>query len=233
MYLVFGVYLTLCIFLLLIVYKILKRNPKNRLNQLFSLFYLSLFISVLLNCIYITFSDPSLQSLASLLNVIAFFIACLAAGFLSLCILLLYKPLKMTKTKNQVIFILIYGCILSVLFFIPDGSKIVILSSGLQLSPVWNFMFFAYSLTIFIILLIISLLISTKVYKQIQDEILAKRFKFFIIGIFIFYYIPIGVTITNYLDNPLMRLLFAMTATIIFVGAIFIYYGIGTKLEEI
>ena len=107
----------------------------------------------------------------------------------------------MTKTKNQVIFILIYGCILSVLFFIPDGSKIVILSSGLQLSPVWNFMFFAYSLTIFIILLIISLLISTKVYKQIQDEILAKRFKYFIIGIFIFYYIPIGVTITNYLDN--------------------------------
>ncbi|MFX1445584.1 MAG: hypothetical protein ACFFHV_19380 [Promethearchaeota archaeon] len=218
--------------LLYIVYKILKRNPKNRLNQLFSLFYISLITAITLNAVYATFSDPSLETLASFLNVLAFYFSCLAAGFLFECIFMLYNPRIMAQIKNQILFILIYGGIMLILFFIPGGATIKILDNGTQLSPVWNFPFFAFSLTIVLILFILSFWMSIRIYSQFENRKLAKRFLYFIIGIFIFYYIPIGVTISNYLNSPGIRLIFGISAGIIFIGVIFIYYGIGESIQD-
>jgi hypothetical protein len=138
----------------------------------------------------------------------------------------------MAQLKNQILFILIYGGLMLVLFFIPGGATIKILKNGTQLSPVWNFSLFAYCLTILTILLIFSFWMSIRIYSQFKNRDLAKRFLYFIIGVFIFYYIPIGVAISNYINNPGIRLIFGISAGIIFIGVIFIYYGIGESIQD-
>ncbi|MBD3256234.1 MAG: hypothetical protein GF383_14140 [Candidatus Lokiarchaeota archaeon] len=215
-----------------IIIKILKRNPFNRLNQIFALFYFSMMMAIFINAVYITFSDVHLETLATLLNITAFYFSCLAAGFLFLCISLLYKPSFMVKTKNQLLFIAFYGGILLYLFFIEGGAKVVILDTGTQLAPVWNLLFVGYALSILIATLIISLLMSVKVYRDFTDVSLAKRFKYFIIGTICFYYIPLGVSVSNLINITAIRIFFTFTASVIFIGAIFIYYGIGVSLSK-
>ncbi|MEJ2250447.1 MAG: hypothetical protein P8Y97_12445 [Candidatus Lokiarchaeota archaeon] len=133
--------------------------------------------------------------------------------------------------KFQTLFMLIYLGIYIPIFFIPYGIGIEILPNGTQLSPVWSL-----GLTIFLLILLstqllLILIISINVYKKFNTNILAEKFKFFVIGVIFLYYIPIGVTITNYLNIQLLRIIFGFTAPIIIVGLILIYYGIGKPIN--
>jgi hypothetical protein len=138
----------------------------------------------------------------------------------------------MKKLKNQIIFMIFYFGLYFPIFFIPYGLGVQILSGGLQLFPVWSPGLSIYLLVILSSNLLVNILISLKVYKGFKTLILKKKFKLFFIGVIILYYIPIGVTLTNFLDVPILRLIFGFTAPIAIGGLILIYYGIGKPINR-
>ncbi len=219
------------IFLVFIGYRVLKRDTRNRLNQVLSLFFFTVAGGLLINNSYGFISDPSLQQLASFLNILTIFLIAFSTGFLMLFILMIYKPKLISTTKLQVFLLLIYGMTLIGIFFIPNGAEVRILEDGTQLSPIWSLTFTIYISVYLINSLIILLIFSIKTYYNFENKILAKRLKLFILGSLIFYYIALGAVVNNYLNNPFYRIIYAISTLITFVGALFIYYSIGTNVN--
>jgi len=117
-------------------------------------------------------------------------------------------------------------------FFIPDGVKIKILQDGTQLYPVWNLFFFLYYLCIMTTTMILSLIISKKIYDKFKVKILARRMKLFVLGICCIYYIGFAVGLINYLNVPILRIILTLTQAIPIIGVILIYYSIGRTLKH-
>jgi len=117
-------------------------------------------------------------------------------------------------------------------FFIPDGVKIKILQDGTQLYPVWNLFFFLYYLAILLPNIIVSLILSIKIYKKFRIEALAKKMKLFLIGLCCVYYMGLAVGLSNYLNMDLLRNIFTLTQAIPIIGVILIYYSVGTSLKK-
>jgi hypothetical protein len=210
----------------------LKRDSKDRLNQLLASFFLFIVFSLINNFIYASISDPSLQHVATFLHILSVYFITVAAGFLLLFIILLYNPEgKFSSSTHQILFLIIYNIIGIGSFFIPNGAKIYISQDGTQLYPVWNLFFFLYFLAIMIPNIVVSLIFSIKIYKKFQIEALAKRMKFFLIGLCCVYYMGIAVGLTNYLNLDLVRYIFTLTQAIPIIGVLLIYYSVGTSLR--
>ncbi len=185
----------------------------------------------MINFIYGFISNPSLQSLVSFLNVLTIFLITFGTGFLLLFIIMIYRPGFMSTIKSQILFLILYGTILIGIFFIPNGSEVRILKDGTQLSPVWNYPFTLYISIHLTSSLLILLILSFKTYKKFENEILARRLKYFDIGILIYYYIALGAAINNFLDIPIFRIIYAISSLITFAGVLFLYYSIGTNVN--
>jgi len=78
----------------------------------------------------------------------------------------------------------------------------------------------------------ISLNLSIKIYKRFRIEELARKMKYFIIGISIFYYFAMGACFSNYFNFQIIRQIYAMSGSIIIIGVFLIYYGMGTGIKQ-
>ncbi len=230
---IYVLYVVICSIFLITSYKILRRDVKNRLNQLLSTFLILISFSMISNFIYASFSEPSLEPAAVLLHTLSMYLISFALAFLLLFNLTLYNPeSSITKTSNQIIFLSLYSIISLVLFFIPNGIKIEILSDGTQSYPVWSFVFFLYYLIIFIPPMIYSLFICVKIYKKFSSKRLAKRMRLFILGTLCFYYIGLMVCFTNYLNIVFLRNIFTLTGFVAIIGVFLIYFSVGKSLNQ-
>ena len=231
--LIYVIYVIICLFFAAISYSILKRDIRDRLNQLLALFHLFLVFSLISNFIYASISDPSLEYVVEFMHKFSMYLIIVASGFLFLFIILLYNPEnKFSSIKYQILFLIIYNLFGIGAFFISDGVTIDILSDGTQLYPVWNVYFFIYYIAILLPNMIFSLFITIKIYKKFQIEALAKRMKKFLLGLCCIYYMGFGVGITNFLNIPLLRTIFTLTQAVPIIGVILIYYSVGTSLKE-
>ncbi len=231
--LVYVIYAFICAILIFISYNILKRDIRDRLNQFLASFFLFIVFSLINNFIYASISNPSLQHVATFLHILSVYFITVAGGFLLLFIILLYNPEgKFSSSTYQILFLIIYSIIGIGSFFIPNGAKVSISQDGTQLYPVWNLFFFLYFLAIMIPNIIVSLIYSIKIYKKFQIEALAKRMKFFLIGLCCVYYMGLGVGLTNYLNIDLVRNIFTLTQAIPIIGVLLIYYSVGTSLRK-
>ena len=213
--------------------KVLKRDPKDRLNQFISLFYFFSCVSLIVNLIYSTIKSPALQELASFLGVTTVYFMMLGLGFLVLFTQLLYKPQLIEKTRNQIILILIYASLLSTMFIIPDGLYIIIQSDGTQFPPIFNLPFTIFNLINVVLTASLVLINSRKIYKSFNNKELAKRFKFFIIGVFIFYILCFHCLLANYLNLYVLRQLHTFLQIFVIFGLYFIYFGMGVPRKNV
>ncbi len=222
----------ICIFFFFIGYKIIKRNPKKRLNQIFALFFLIGGGSLIFNFIYAPIDDPNLQELARILNIFTIYFVVLSMAFLLLFIMIVNKSEKVINTQKQILVLIIYAALLSVLFFIPEpyGAKVEILPDGTQLAPVWGIVFVIYTLIIIGITIAISYRLCVVVFFKFEDKSLQKKWRFFTLGLCIFWYIAIGTCLNNLINNDTFRLIFGLSGIIIVLGAYLIYYGVGKQL---
>ncbi len=228
---VYVVFLGICLFFAFLGVKLLKRDMKDRLNQLISLFFLTTSLGLLINLIYATIIDPSLQDLVNFLNILTIFMMCVGVGFLLLSLVIINNPQE-TSTKFQVLFMLLISSISSILFFIPDGAEVKITTNNEQLFPVWSFTFSATILIILLSMIITSGYLSIKIIRKFKTPIMVKKMKYFILGMCCFYYMVIVVPISNYLNIPFLRQLLTYTYFIIIIGAVLVYYGIGLPVKE-
>ena len=165
-----------------------------------------------------------------LLYEISFYFLALGLGFLILYIALLYKPKTMTKTKNQVLFMLVYGGFLSIIFFIPEAVGGDIAPNG-TFSDIQFFLTLTiYLLCFFISALIFTIFMSIKVLKSISDPDIAKRIKVITFLLYAYFYNLLGMVIINFLNNPFLQNAFYGSEVIIIVVVILTYIAFYKRL---
>ncbi|MHA1149106.1 MAG: hypothetical protein ACTSR8_12780 [Promethearchaeota archaeon] len=197
----------------------------NRINQLFSFFFLTSSTGLIFNLVYASINNPEFQELVNFLNILTIYTVCIGFSFLLLAIILLDSS-RNINTKDQILFIVIFCLICLILFLIPDGVNVPITSEGIQLSPQWSLLF---SLTVILIVIITLALVwyfTIKLSKKFRNPILIRKLRYFGTGITLSYYIAISVAIANYLNTPLVRLFFMISNIIAIPSAILVYYGI-------
>lgn len=224
---VFVVQLGLGIVFLLIGIKILKRDRK-RLNQIIAGFYILVFIGMLLNVIY---APLTINPLVRILHLMTDFFLFLPSVLLLVFNLIVLKSQKIINTKIQILLILIWAGLLSVLFFIPDG---VIIDATTQWKPVWSLTFAAYVLVIATGYWLIPVMITAvNVSKAFKDPLLKKKWNFYIIAVVANGLIFYGTTISNFLNQSGFRGIWAMFSLLLMIiTSIGVYKGLGQQMSK-
>ncbi len=230
----------ICFFFIFLAYKILKRDRK-RLNLIFSGFYLSAAIGLLMNFIYAPLDPLEFEPAILFLNFITNFGIFYSSIFLVVFDLILLKSEKVITPIKQLVILIVYGiAMFCMIFFIYvegiafDGSSRLGVELDLDSwSPIWNLPFFLYLLIIESIPTGFFFYFSFQIYKKFEDEQLRKKWKFFIFGataLIIFMY---GIFVSNFLNDPTFRLVMGAIGLILAIaGGYLMYNGVGRQLEK-
>jgi hypothetical protein len=218
----------MCLFFLFLAFKILKRDRK-RLNVIFSGFYISPAIGFIINFIYAPLTDVSV---VLMLNFLTNFFIFNSSIFIVVFNLILLKSEKAITTRKQLIILIVYSIAMFsmiVFLFIPGFG----VTFNENWSPIWSFPFFIYLLVIETIGTVSGLYLSFQIYKKFEDEILKKKWKFFIFGLSFIYIFMYGIFISNTLNIPDFRTIIGVVGLILaLVGAYLMYYGVGRQIEK-
>ena len=130
--------------------------------------------------------------------------------------------------KKQLIITLIYGFIIFIIFYTPNGITFDEQSSRPKFN--WEFLTLMYiTLTVFIVLP--TLWYSRRLIKTFQDKILKRKLITFIIGIYGLLVSIYGTILyITWQDSFFSSVWSILTTFIIIPSALFIYYGIGREL---
>jgi len=225
---VYGAQGFMCAFFLFLAFKILKRDRKQ-LNLIFSGFYISPAIGFIINFIYAPLTD---LSVVLMLNFLTNFFIFYSVIFIVVFNLILLKSKKAITTRKQLTILILYGIAMFSMIgflFYPDFG----VTFNENWSPIWSTPFFLYLVVIETIGVLPALYLSFQIYKKFEDEILKKKWKFFIFGlcsIIIFMY---GIFISNALNIDVFRTVIGLVGLILaLVGAYMMYYGVGRQIEK-
>jgi hypothetical protein len=217
------------VFFLFLAIKILKRDRK-RLNIIFSGFYISPVIGFFVNFIYGLMTDVNL---VLILNFVTNFGIYYSAIFLVVFDLILLKSEKVITSTKQILILVGYGiAMFCMIFFLFIPGAGVTLNANW--SPVWALPFFIYVVLVVSIGAVIPFLyLSFQIYKKFEDDLLKKKWKFFIYGFCCLIIFMYGIFVSNTLDIDLFRTLLGIIGLILAVtGGYLMYNGVGRQLEK-
>jgi hypothetical protein len=216
-------------FFAFLAYKILKRDRK-RLNVIFSGFYLSPVIGFFINFIYGPITDVDT---VIFLNFLTNFFIFYAPIFLVVFNLILLKSEKVIVKSKQLMILIGYAILMfcMIFFLFIPGWGVEIASP--TWSPHWMLPFFIYLVIVESLAVIPSLLLALKIYKKFEDEILKKKWKFFIYGFCALIIFMYGIFVSNFLDIPTFRTIMGLIGLILAIaGGYMLYTGVGKQLEK-
>lgn len=220
----------LVVFLYLAIRIILR--DRKRLNLIFAGLYISPAIGVLINFIYAPLTD---ESIVLFFNFISNATAIYAPIFIVVFDLILLKSEKIISTSKQLAILIAYGiAVLCMGIFLLIPSYGVTINASTNWSPVWSIPIFIYVMLVLTCCATIpAFYLSLKIYQKFEDEILKKKWKFFIYGFIALMTFMYLIFISNTLDNPTFRLILAGTGLILAVlGGLLMYYGVGRQIEK-
>lgn len=231
---IITVYIAQGVILLAFLYlaiRILLRDRK-RLNVIFAGLYISPAIGVLINFIYAPLTDPSIVLILNFFTNFGFFYAPI---FIVVFDLILLKSEKVISTGKQLVILIVYGIAMFgmlIFIFIPDFG--ITINQGTNWSPVWSLPFFTYVVLVETIgALIPSLIFSFQIYKKFEDEVLKKKWRFFIFGFIALMTFMYAIFISNYLGDPTIRLIIGIMGLILAIlGGFLMYFGVGQQIEK-
>ena len=155
----------------------------------------------------------------------------LFGAFFVVFVLMLLKSEKVITPKKQAIYILIYFVAELCSLFIPEG---VTINASTEWKPVWSVAFFVYFIGVLLILgMIPSLYYSIQIYKRFEDEIIKKKWKYFIYGIIGIYIFAIGTLFSNTLNVQTFRTIWSgISLILVILSPLLMYYGVGRQIEK-
>lgn len=231
----------LVIFFAILAYQILKRR-RQRINLIFSGFFLSMIIGFIFNMSYAVIS-PEYEQLVIFLHILSWFFVSFGTVFLLIVHMIILESTLIYSKKRQNRYILLYGSLLFlgmlIQILIPSPFVGINLTSG---RPGWTLSFFIYVIVItsgFSIIPIITTLF--KIYHTFESKALRKRWFYYLIGslgLIIFNLYPIQILnlltgIVPHLEGlDTMRLIIAVSALSVILWGLLMYYGMGPKLKE-
>lgn len=211
------------LFYLFIGYKIIRRETKG-INFILSNFYFFVGIGVIINIIYVNIFN---ETITLFLHFTTYYLFCLSLIFLLIFVLILFKSDKIITVKKQCAIFTIFAILLIVLWLIPDGMRL----NEVSWKPEWSWPFFIYSIVICSSLAIgPTIYISFKIYRTFQKDILKKKWKYFLIGIFGYFFLYYGTSLSNTLADPTFRLIWSIMSLPALISIYFIYYGVAKQL---
>jgi hypothetical protein len=215
---------------LFLAFRILKRDRK-RLNVIFAGFYLSPVIGLFVNFIYGPLSE---ESVIIALNFITNFGIFYAPIFLVVFELILLKSEKVITSSKQLIILILYGiAMFSMIFFLFIPEWGVSINESTNWSPKWSFPFFIYLVIIESIAVFPILFLSFRISQKFEDELLKKKWNFFIFGFCALAIFMYGIFISNFLGIATFRLIMGLIGLILaIVGGYLMYYGVGRQIEK-
>jgi hypothetical protein len=218
------------IYFLFIAALILKRSRKN-LNKIFSLFFISVALGTIVNVIYASISFEPLGILVKFLHILTFYLFSLAQAFLLTFNLILLKSEAKINVKKQKILIAAYAALLSILFIVGMFGGVE-LNDATKWKPVWEVPFFLTAFIICIPTLIIPILyFMIQIFQKFQDEQLKEKWRYFMVGVLLYFVMWFGTSISNFLAQDIVRNIWAIVALISFLTTYTMYYGVGKQIE--
>ena len=212
------------LFYLFIAYRILKRESKG-LNLLLSGAYLSVAFGVIINMIY---AFILIESVVRILHFLTYYLLCLSLIFLLIFVLIVDKSDKVITPKIQLVLIIAFGVLLLGLWFIPNG---IIINASTEWKPEWSWTFLTFSFIICSSIAIVpTTYFSLKLYFKFENKELKKKWKYFLVGIFAYFFLFYGTTISNTLADPTFRLIWSIASLPMLISLYFAYYGIAKQL---
>ena len=178
---VFIPQLILAALFLFLAIKLLRRNQQRPTVTLGMLYIISA-SGLIFNAIFLLIAafQPENEVLLLVIYFLTIFPLLLSPVFLLTFMLNLLKLGDVFTIKKQLIITLIYGFIISIIFFAPNG-----IAFSEQWRPIfsWGFLTLVYiTLTVFILLP--TFWYSRRLIKTFQDKSLKKKLMTFIIGIY-------------------------------------------------
>ena len=117
------------------------------------------------------------------------------------------------------------------MILIPNG---VTINESTNWKPVYTLPFFIYIFSLLTFIIFIPLLyFSYQILKELKDDQLKKKWRYYILGICSIYLLTIITFFSNLLNNEGFRQVSAVVGLILIVfGAYFIYYGAISNLKR-
>ena len=226
---VFIIFLGGGIFFLLLAILILRKG-NSRSNITITGFFIFIFLGGLLNGIYALLTTHFDENTVVTLHILTYFFFCYAQIFLLLSNLIMLKSERLFTLNKQLIIMGVYGALLFILFFIPEGVRI---NESTHHRPQWNFLFFIYANIIWIgFAMIPTMITSIQIYKKLEDKTLKKRWLMYFIGTIMIYIELFGVGVLILINDPYLRQIWNIYDVSVLFGAFLIYYGIVRQLKE-
>ncbi len=213
------------LFYLFIAYRILKRESKG-LNLILSGAYLSVAFGVFINVIY---AFILVESVVHILHFLTYYLICLSLIFLLIFVLIVEKSDKVITPKIQLVLIITFGVLLLGLWFIPNG---MIINASTDWKPEWSWPFLTYSFIVCSSIAIVpTTYYSIKIYLKFEYKELKKKWKYFLVGIFAYFFLYYGTSISNTLADPTFRLIWSLASLPALISLYFVYYGVAKQLK--
>jgi len=171
--------------------------------------------------------QPENEVLLLVIYFLTFFLWLFSPVFILTFMLSLLRLGDVFTIKKQLIITLIYGFIIVIIYFTPNG-----ITFSEQWRPIYSWVFLTLmyiALTVFILLP--TLWYSRRLIKTFQDKILKKKLITFLTGVFGMLLSLYGTILYITWQDSLFSSLWSIVTTFISIpSALFIYYGIGREL---
>ena len=210
-------------FFLIIAFRILRREAKG-LSLILSFFYLSTTVGVVINIIY---AFIYIEVIVFILHFLTYFFLCLSLMFLLIFVLVLMKSEKVITKKIQIFLLIIFSIGIASFLFIPGGITI---NQTTNWKPEWSWPFLSYSFIICSLVIITTIIYSIRLYLRFKHLELKKKWKYFLIGMFSYYFVYYGTSISNTLADPTFRIIWSILSLPTLISLYFIYFGVVKQL---
>lgn len=219
------------IFFSSLAYQIVRRR-RQRLNLIFSGFFISMIIAFILNMIYFVI-NVEYEEIVIFLHFLSWFFVTFGLIFILIVNMIILESTIIFSVKRQNRYILLFGLLH---FF---GMLIILLvSNGVSINPqgypVWKLQFFIYMASIVTVFEIIPIIYTMwKIYISFETKELKRRWLYYLIG-------SLGLIICNLYSIMISHLLniaefrdFIMILGVsVLLWVSLMYYGIGAKLKK-
>ncbi|MHA1932941.1 MAG: hypothetical protein ACW96X_10395 [Promethearchaeota archaeon] len=163
------------------------------------------------------------------LHFTTYYLLCFALVFVLVFVIILIKPTDRFSTKTQLFILFIVGILLFGLLLIPNG---IIINPSTNWKPDWSWGFFLYSVIICTFIIIIpTIYYSIKIYSKFENQHLKKKWKYFLMGLFAYFFLYYGTSFSNTLNNNNFRLIWSLISLPTLIALYLIYHGVGRALE--
>lgn len=208
--------------------KLLRRNRQAPTVTLGMLYILSA-TGLIFNAMHVVLAafQPENEELLLVIYFLTFFLPLFSPIFILTFIISILKLGDVFTLRKQLIITLIYGFLIILIFFIPDGITFTD-----QSRPIYSWVLFTAFYTIFTVFIVIpTIWYSRRLIKTFQDKILKRKLTTFLIGVFGFLFALYGsILYITWQDSLFSSIWSIVTTFIIIPSALFIYYGIGREL---